>query len=111
MMIVTMTVTAEESVQRLKNRRRKRKSYSSADKMLSFLQSYTDRKDKADEEKIKLLSEMQQKKDEIFSQFLDVQKKKETVFKRNSVKIFLLIFIINKTFFVYFILCYASLPF
>ena len=55
MMIVTMTVTAEESVQRLKNRHRKRKSYSSADKMLSFLQSYTDRKDKAEEKKIKLL--------------------------------------------------------
>ena len=111
MMIVTMTVTAEEGVQRLKNRRRKRKSYSSADEMLSFLQSYTDRKDKAEEEKIKLLREMQQKKDEIFSQFLDVQKKKKTVFKRNSVKIFHLIFIINKTFFVYFILCYASLLF
>ena len=46
----------------LKNRRRKRKSYSSAAEMLSFLQSYTDRKDKAEEEKIKLLREMQQKK-------------------------------------------------
>ena len=62
MMIVMMTVTAEESIQRLKNRRRKRKSYSSADEMLSFLQSYTDRKDKAEEEKIKLLREMQEKR-------------------------------------------------
>lgn len=60
----------------LKNRRRKLKSYSSAAEMLSFLQSYTDRKDKAEEEKIKLLRKMQQKKDEFFSQFLDVVKKK-----------------------------------
>ena len=46
----------------LKNRRRKQKSYSSAAEMLSFLQSYTDWKEKAEEEKIKFLREMQQKK-------------------------------------------------
>ena len=62
MMMMMMTVTAEESVQRLKNRCQKPKSNSSAAEMLSFLQSYTDRKDKAEEEKIKLLREMQQKK-------------------------------------------------
>ena len=44
--------------------------------LLSFLQSYTEKKEKAEEEKIKLLREMQQKKDEFFSQFLDVLKKK-----------------------------------
>jgi len=60
----------------LKNRRRKRKNYSSAAEMLSFLQSYTEKKEKAEEEKLKLLREMQQKKDEFFSQFLDVLKKK-----------------------------------
>ena len=38
----------------LKNRRRKRKSYSSAAEMLPFLQSHTERKKNAEEEKIKL---------------------------------------------------------
>ena len=89
MMIVTMIVTAEESVQRLKNRRRKRKSYSSADKMLSFLQSYTDRKDKAEEEKIKLLREMQQKKMRFSVNFWMSRKKRkpylnETLLKYSS---------------------------
>lgn len=46
----------------LKNRRRKRKSYSSAAEMLSFLKSCTEKKEKAEEEKIKLLTEMQQKR-------------------------------------------------
>ena len=75
MMIVMMTVTAEEIVQRLL------KIGVGSEKAIplllrSFLQSYIDRKDKAEEEKIKLLREMQQKKDEFFSQFLDVLKKK-----------------------------------
>ena len=86
MMIVTMIVTAEESVQRLKNRRRKRKSYSSADKIL---QSYTDRKDKAEEEKIKLLREMQQKKMRFSVNFWMSRKKRkpylnETLLKYSS---------------------------
>ena len=38
----------------LKNRRWKRKSYSSAAEMLPFLQSHTERKKNAEEEKIKL---------------------------------------------------------
>ena len=54
--MIVMMVIAEESVQRLfKNKRRKRKSYSFAAEMLGFLQSYTERKEKAEEEKIKLL--------------------------------------------------------
>ena len=39
----------------LKNKRRKRKSYSFAAEMLGFLQSYTERKEKAEEKKIKSL--------------------------------------------------------
>lgn len=57
-----MTVIAMESIQTLKNRSWKQKSYSSAAEMLGFLQSYTVREKKAEEQKIKLLREMQQKR-------------------------------------------------
>ena len=43
----------------LKNKRRKRKSYSFAAEMSGFLQSYTERKEKAEEKKIKLLLKCQ----------------------------------------------------
>ena len=46
----------------LKNKHRKRESYSFAAEMLGFLQSHTERKEKAEEEKIKLLRGMQQTK-------------------------------------------------
>ena len=45
----------EKRSKTLKNKRRKRKSYSFAAEMLGFLQSYTERKEKAEEKKIKLL--------------------------------------------------------
>ena len=43
--------------------------------MLSFLQSHTERKEKAEEEKIKLLRECNKQKRLVFCQFLDVLKK------------------------------------
>ncbi|KAL9964801.1 hypothetical protein ACROYT_G028489 [Oculina patagonica] len=59
-----------------KSRKRKRKSYFSASEMLSFLHSYTEKKEKVEEEKLNLLREMKEEKKEFFSQFLDVYKKK-----------------------------------
>ena len=54
---------------------RKRKSHSSAAEMLTFLQAYSEKREKV-EEKISLLREMQQEKKEFFGQLLDVLKKK-----------------------------------
>jgi len=64
---------------KLKNRQRKRKSHSSAAEMLAFLESYTAKKEKVEEEKLNLLGEMQQKKDEFFTQSLDVLTIKESI--------------------------------
>lgn len=44
--------------------------------MLSFLYSYTEKKEKVEEEKLNLLREMKQEKKEFLSQFLDVLKNK-----------------------------------
>ena len=44
--------------------------------MLTFLQSYSEKREKVEEEKISLLREMQKEKKEFFFQFLDVLKKK-----------------------------------
>ena len=55
---------------------RKRKSHSSAAEMLTFLQSYSEKREKVEEEKISLLKEMQKEKKELFGQLLDVLKKK-----------------------------------
>ena len=55
---------------------RKRKSHSSAVEMLTFLQSYSEKREKVEEEKISLLREMQKEKKEFFGQLLDVLKKK-----------------------------------
>ena len=55
---------------------RKRKSHSSAAEMLTFLQSYSEKREKVEEEKISLLREMQKEKKEFFGQLLDVLKKK-----------------------------------
>ena len=57
-------------------RRRKRKSNSSAPEMLTFLQTYTERREKAEKEKLNLLREMTNKKNEFFSQFLEILKNK-----------------------------------
>jgi len=62
--------------EKLKSRARKRKSHSSAAEMLSFLHSYTEKKEKVEEEKLNLLREMKQEKKEFLSQFLDVLKNK-----------------------------------
>lgn len=59
----------------LKNRSWKQKSYSSTAEMLGFLQSYTVREKKAEEQKIKLLREMQQKR-WIFQSISGCRKKK-----------------------------------
>ena len=60
----------------LKNRKRKRKSKSSAAEMLAFLESYPAKREKADEEKLKLMKENQEKKDNFFTQFLEILKDK-----------------------------------
>ena len=60
----------------LKKRQRKRKSHSSASEMLAFLESYTAKREKVEEEKLKLMRETQQKKDNFFTQFLDILKNK-----------------------------------
>ena len=61
----------------LKNRKRKRKSKFSASEMLAFLESYSAKREKADEEKLKLMTEeSQEKKDSFFTQFLKILKNK-----------------------------------
>ena len=70
------TGSTENRVKTLKSRARERKSHSSAAEMLSFLRSYTEKKEKVEEEKLSLLREMKQEKKEFLSQFLDVLKNK-----------------------------------
>ena len=70
------TGSTAKRVKTLKSRARKRKSHSSAAEMLSFLHSYTGKKEKVEEEKLNLLREMKQEKKEFLSQFLDVLKNK-----------------------------------
>ena len=66
---------------------RKRKSKSSAAEMLSFLQSYTERREKVDAEKLELLRSMKDEKKEFFVQFLEIMKIKKKMYnflaKRN----------------------------
>ena len=108
MIVMMTTVIAEESVQKtLKNRRRKRKSYSSAAEMLSFLQSYTEKKEKAEEEKIKLLREMQQKKMSFSVNLWMSWKRSKPYVMETESRIFLLIFIIDETVLVCVIVCCA----
>lgn len=57
-------------------RQRKRKSNSSAAEMLTFLQTYTEKREKAEEEKLNLLREMKDEKKQFFSQFLEILKNK-----------------------------------
>lgn len=58
----------------LENRKRKKKSKSSASEMLAFLESYSAKREKADEEKLKLMKESQGKKENFFNQFLEILK-------------------------------------
>ena len=61
----------------LKSRRqRKRKSNSLAAEMLTLLQTYTEKREKAEEEKLNLLREMKDEKKQFFSQFLEILKNK-----------------------------------
>ena len=55
---------------------RKRKSHSSAAEMLSFMQEYGAKREKVEEEKVKLMREMQEEKKNFFSQFLEIMKNK-----------------------------------
>ena len=57
-------------------RKRKRNSHSSAAEMLTFLQSFSEKREKVEEEKISLLRQMLKEKKEFFGQLLDVLKKK-----------------------------------
>lgn len=64
-------------VKNLNPRRKcKRKSYSSSAEMLKFLETYTEKREKAEEEKVQLLREMHEEKKQFFAQFLDVLKNK-----------------------------------
>ena len=59
----------DENVVRKKlkpRRQRKRKSNSSATEMLTFLQTYTEKREKAEEEKLNLLREMKDEKKTVF---------------------------------------------
>lgn len=71
---------SQEDGQRRKKRaklpRRKRKSNSSAAEMLQFLQSYSEKKEKVEQEKLALLKSMKDEKKEFYSEFLDLLKKK-----------------------------------
>ena len=62
----------------LKNKRRKRKSYSFAAEMLGFLQSHTERKEKAEEKKIKLLLKCQ-----VFSSLIQRARRRQRKRKSN----------------------------
>ena len=55
---------------------KKRKSYSSAAEMLSFMQDNSAKQEKVEEEKVKLMREMQEEKKNFFSQFLEIIKNK-----------------------------------
>ena len=69
----------DENVVRKKlkpRRQRKRKSNSSAAEMLTFLQTNTKKREKAEEEKLNLLREMKDEKNQFFSQFLEILKNK-----------------------------------
>lgn len=59
----------DENVLRKKlkpRRQRKRKSNSSAAEMLTFLQTYTEKREKAEEEKLNILREMKDEKKTVF---------------------------------------------
>ena len=67
----------EARKKRLKMPRRKRKSKSSSGKMLKFLQSYSERREKLETEKLALLKSIKEdKKKFFFLQFHDVLKNK-----------------------------------
>lgn len=66
----------EERKKKVKMPRKKRKSKSSAGEMLEFLQSYSEKREKVEEEKLAVLKSMKEDKKEFFSQFLDVLKNK-----------------------------------
>lgn len=61
-----------------KKRCRKRpKSRSSAAEMLDFLQSYSEKREKVEEEKLKIVKEMKWGKKEFFDKFLNYLEKKQ----------------------------------
>ena len=55
---------------------RKRKSNSSAAEMLQFLRSYSEKREKVEEEKLALMKSMKDEKKEFYSQFLELLKNK-----------------------------------
>lgn len=73
---VTSDETNDHDVKKLKIRKRKRKSKSSAGEMLEFLKDYSEKREKAENQKVDLLREMHEEKKQFFSQFLDVLKNK-----------------------------------
>ena len=77
-MIVMMTVTAEESISKtLKNRRRKRKSYSSAAEMLSFSPVLYRQEGQGRRRENKIVKEKcNKKKDEFFQSIFGCPEKK-----------------------------------
>ena len=55
-------------------RQRKRKNYSSASEMLTFLEKYSEKREEAEEKKFELLNKIHEEKKEFFSEFLKVIK-------------------------------------
>ena len=60
----------------LRNKKRKRKSYSSAAEMLTFLHDWTEKREKAEGERLKFLRDVQEKRDKFNSEFLDILRNK-----------------------------------
>ena len=63
-------------LQQKKRTRKRTKSKSSAAEMLEFLHTYTEKQQKAEEEKVKLLREMKEEKQAFFNRLLDCMEKK-----------------------------------
>lgn len=68
---------AKPKAKKFKQPTRKRKSNSSAAEMLRFLESYSERREKAEAEKLELLRSMKGEKQEFFTKFLDFLKNKD----------------------------------
>ena len=72
MMIHQATCQVPMEIKPKKRPERKRKSHSSASEMLEFMNRYAEKREKAEEEKLNLMREMQNEKKMFFSQYLEI---------------------------------------
>ena len=61
-----------------------RESHSSASEMIVFMKEYTAKREEVEEEKVKLMREMQEEKKNFFSQFLEIMRDKWILNKFSS---------------------------